>query len=117
MDLEEYRKKIEEGIIKILEDRLVQQKMDITRAGELAKYILDTLRPHMTLQQIYDVSRQFNDHFPELGPVAAEIQHDYDEQIKIAVTDQVATLIKQGKLTEATSLLKKANHQEIKLKT
>lgn len=116
MDTEEYRKKIEEEILKIMEDRLIVQKMDANRAIEMARYILSTLHPHMTLEQIHDVSKNFDKHFSELVPVMLEVQRDYDEKVKEAVTRHVSRLLKENRIAEAHELLKQATSGEVKLK-
>lgn len=116
MDTEEYRKKIEEEILKIIEERLKIHQMDAVRAREIARYILNHLHPHMTLNQIYEAVQRFDDHFSELVPVVLEVQKDYDEKIKQAVANHVSKLLKQGKITEASNLLEKALNRQVKLK-
>jgi acyl carrier protein len=44
MDPEEYRKKIEDEILQIIEEKLAAQQIDEDKASELAQYILDSLR-------------------------------------------------------------------------
>lgn len=116
MDTEEYRKKIEEEILKIIEERLKSHQMDAARAREIAKYILNHLHPHITLNQIHEAVQSFDDHFSELVPVVFEVQKDYDEKIKQAVANHVSKLLKQGKITEASNLLEKALNRQVKLK-
>ena len=116
MDNEEYRKKIELKILQIIEERLKIRQMDATKAKEIAKYILNSLHPHMRLTQIHDVVQNFDDHFSELVPIVLEVSRDYDEKIKKAVVDNVEILLKQKKINEANILLKKAVNKEIKLK-
>ncbi|MCX6726440.1 MAG: hypothetical protein NTY75_01340 [Candidatus Shapirobacteria bacterium] len=116
MDNEEYRKKIELEILQIIEDGLKAHQMDANRARELARYILSSLHPHMTLNQIHDVVQNFDDHFSELVPVVLEVSRDYDEKVKNAVVNHVGILLKQGKIEEANVLLKKAANKEVKLK-
>lgn len=115
MNTEEYRKKVEEEVLKIIEEKLKAQQMDAERAREIAKYILHSLHQHMDINQIYKAVQNFDDHFPELVPVVIEVTKDYDEKIKKVVTDHVGTLLKQGKINEANDLLKKAMNREIKL--
>lgn len=116
MDTEEYRKKIEEEVLKIIEEKLKSHEMNADRATEIAKYILQSLHPYMDINQIYTVVQNFDDHFPELVPVVVEVTKGYDEKIKKVVIDHVDTLLKQGKVDEATDLLKKAMKREIKIK-
>lgn len=116
MNTEEYRKKIEEEILEIMRNKLIEEKIDANRAIEIAKYIVSTLHPHMTLEQIHQVSKDFDKHFSELMPIVTEIQRDYDHKVKEAVTHHVSRLLKNNKIDEANSLLKKATGGEVKLK-
>ena len=115
MDTEKYRKRIENEILDIIEGRLKSREINAPRAREVAKYILSTLHPHMTLDQIHSVAQNFDEHFPELVPVVLQITNDYDDLVKKAVQEHVANLIKQNKIDEANILLKKAVNKEIKL--
>lgn len=115
MDTEEYRKKIEKEILDIIEDRLKAQEMNAVKAREIAKYILENLQPHMSLDQIHVVAQNFDDHFPELIPVVLKITNDYDEMVEKTVREHVSTLIKQHKIDDANALLKKAINKEVKL--
>ncbi len=108
MDTEEYRKKIEKEILDIIEERLKAREMNAARAREVASYILASLQPHMTLDQINTVAQNFDDHFPELIPVVLQITNDYDNIVKKTVQEHVASLIKQNKIDEANTLLKQA---------
>ncbi len=115
MDTEEYRKKIEKEVLEIIEERLKARKMNAERAREIARYILDTLKPQMSLNQIHQVVQQFDDHFPELVPVVIEVSNDYEQRIKSAVTEHVGNLLKQNKVDEANTVLKQALNKELKL--
>lgn len=115
MDTEEYRKKIEKEILDIIENRLKTRQMNAPHAQEVARYILESLHPHMTLDQINTIAQNFDDHFPELIPVVLQITNDYDDLVKKTVHAHVSTLIKQNKIDEANTLLKKAINKEVKL--
>jgi transcription termination factor NusB len=116
MDPEEYRRKIEKEIRRLMEDKLTSGTMSASRANEIADYILSTLHPHMTLNQIHELSKNFDEHFSELVPIVHEIQRDYDNRINEAVTHHVSKLLKDNKIEEAHNLLKQATSGELKLK-
>jgi hypothetical protein len=116
MDTEEYRKKIELEILEIIEEKLKARQMSAQRAKEVAQHVLSTLHPHMDINQIHAVVQNFDDNFPELVPVVLEVSRDYDEKIKNAVVNHVGTLLKQGKIDEANTILKQATSKQIKLK-
>lgn len=116
MDTEEYRKKIEEEILIIIEERLKTHQMSAARAREIARYIRSSLHPYMSLNQIYEAVQKFDDHFSELVPIVLKVSKDYEERIKKAVINHVSSLLKQGKIDEANVLLQKAINKEVKLK-
>ncbi|MCX7928541.1 MAG: hypothetical protein N2558_02550 [Patescibacteria group bacterium] len=116
MDTEEYRKKIELKILEIMEQKLKDGKMNAQRAKEIAKYVLNTLRPYMNLSQIHAVVQEFDDRFPELVPVVLEVSRNYEEQIKEVVLRHASRLLKQGKLDEANCILKQATNKQSKLR-
>ncbi len=115
MDPEEYLKKIELEVLKIIEQKLTARQMKADRAREIAKYILSTLHPHMNMNQIYAVVSKFDEQFPELIPVVVQVSQDYEDKIKKIVGEHVGNLLKQNKVSEATIILKKALNKEIKL--
>lgn len=115
MNNEEYRKKIELEILQIIKEKLEARQMDAQRVKEIAQYLLHALHPHMDIDQIYSVVKDFDKHFPELVPVVIQVTKDYDERIKNVVSEHVSILLKQGKVSEANTLLKKALNREVKL--
>lgn len=115
MDPEEYRKKLELDILAIMEERLLKGQMDAKRAREIARMVLDKLHPPLTLEQIYQIAPTLDDHFTELTEVILPIIQEHDEKIKIIVTNHAQKLIRQGKITEASEILKQANNKQIKL--
>lgn len=115
MDTEEYRKKIEEDILKIIEEKLKAGQINADRAREIARYILNTLHPHMSFDQIYIVVHNFDDHFPELIGAVTPVVNHYEDTVKKIVSDHAGKLMKQGKVTEATELIQKAINKQVKL--
>ena len=115
MNTEEYRKKIEEDILKIIEEKLKAGQMNAERAREIARYILNTLHPNMSLDQIYIVVKNFDDHFPELIPAVTPVVNHYEDTVKKIVGEHAGKLIQQGKVAEATDLMQKAINKQVKL--
>lgn len=105
MDAETYRKHIESNILDIIEKLILARKMNAARAKEIAQYILDSLKPYMDLESVYNIVKHFDEHFPELISVVLEVENDHEEQIKNIVGDRVAVLLRQNKITEANDLL------------
>lgn len=117
MDTEEYRKKIENDILTIMKARLEAGKMSPERAGEIASYVLENLKPHMSLDDIYAKVRSFDDHFPELLPAVLLVVQDYEEKIKKIVSEHLEVLIKQNKIDEASTVVKKALDMNLKVES
>lgn len=115
MNSEDYRKKIEEDILRTIEERLVSQQMDAERAKQIARLILDSLHPQMTFNQIHEVVQKFDDYFPELATVVAGVNHDYDDQVRQVVSDYAGKLIAQGKTNEAITTIHQALNKQVKL--
>ncbi len=106
MDSEEYRKKIEQDILDIIAQKLTTGEMNALRAREIAQFVLDALKPHITLEQIYQTMQNFDKHFPELVKVARSVGNDQKEMMKKIITDHVHKLLQENKLDEAISVLK-----------
>lgn len=115
MDPDEYLKKIENDILDIISAKITARKMDAVRARALARYILDNLKPGMSLDQIREIAKDFDKYFPELIPVAMAIHSDYEEQIKELVLSHVTNLLKENKFEEAHAVVKKTLNGEIKI--
>lgn len=115
MDPEEYRKKLELDILAIMEEKLRKGQMNAERARAIARLLLDKLHPPLTLEQIYQIAPTIDDHFTELTEVILPIIQEHDEKIKTIVTDHAQKLIKQGKIAEASEILRQATNKQIKL--
>lgn len=110
MDPEEYRKKLELDILKIIKEKLQKGQMDTDRAKAIAKMVLDALHPPLTLEQIYEIVPTLDDRFTELTSAVLPVIQEHDEKIKSIVTEHAQKLIKEGKIDEATKILKKATN-------
>ncbi len=108
MDAEETRKKLEQDIIAIIEQKLKNGEMDATRAQEIAKMVLEKLHPPLTLEQIYEIAPTLDDHFQELASAVQPILNEHQEVIKEVVSKHAAELIKSGRFEEAHHALKQA---------
>lgn len=109
MDPEEYRKKIELGILKIIEEKLRIGEMDADRAKAIARMLLDKLHPPLTLEQIYKIVPTLDDHFQELAAAVFPVMKDHEEEVRRIVSEHAEKLIASGKFDEATAILKQAN--------
>lgn len=108
MNPDDYRKKIEQDILDIIAQKLTTGEMTVQRARETARFVLDTLKPHMTFEQIQNIVSNFDQHFPELAKVAQSVVNDKHEVMKKTITNHVHKLLQENKLDEAVSILKGA---------
>ena len=113
MDPEEYRKKIELDILKIIEEKLRNGQMDAERAKAIARMVLDKLHPPLTLEQIYQIVPTLDDHFTELAKAVLPVVQEHDKRISTIVSEHAEKLIKMGKIDEATQVLKQANQSKV----
>lgn len=116
MDTVNYRKQIEQEVLQIIVQKLKSGQMDELRARDIAQYILDSLSPHLDINQIRAVVDKFDDYFPELMPVVTKVSGDYDNRVKELVIKYVDDLIKQSKYNEATTLIRKAIDKKLVIK-
>ena len=110
MDAEEYRKKLEQDILTILEEKLRSGDMDAHRAQAIARMVLDKLHPPLTLEQIYAVAPTLDDEFSELSRAVLPIIKEHDEQVRSIVLQHVEKLLGSGKIDEAYKALKEATN-------
>lgn len=108
MKAEEYKAKIEQDILKLLKERLSEGKMSTEHAQEIAKFVLGSLKPHMTIDEIHRVVKSFDEHFPELLPALLPIIKEYDDKVKEIVLKQVEELIDQKDIGKAVEVLNEA---------
>ncbi len=108
MDPEEYRKKIELDILKIIEEKLTNGQMDVDKAKAIARMVLDKLHPPLTLEQIYEIAPTLDDEFRELSAAVLPVIQEHDATMSKIVADHAEKLIRSGKITEAYSVLKQA---------
>lgn len=112
MNPEEYRKKIELDILKIIEEKLRNGQMDAERARAIARMVLDKLHPPLTLEQIHQIAPTLDDHFTELARAVLPVIQDHEEEVRKIVSEHAQKLIKLGKISEATAVIKQVTHKK-----
>jgi hypothetical protein len=108
MDAEEYRKKLELDILKIIEEKLTKGEMEPERAQAIARMVLTKLHPPLTLEQIHQIAPSLDDHFTELAQAVLPVIKDHHEEVERIVSEHAAKLIQSGKLSEASYMMKQA---------
>ncbi len=102
---EAYRKKIEKDILFVIKEKLLSLQMKAPKARSIARYILETLKPHMTREEIFQVAQNFDEHFQELAPIEKEVRIEHEEQIKSKISTKLAELIKEKRVDEASNII------------
>ncbi|KKP69635.1 hypothetical protein A2X44_03715 [candidate division CPR3 bacterium GWF2_35_18] len=98
---EDYRLQIEEEILNIIEEKLVNRDMKAETAQNIANLVLDTLHPHMTIEEIKRVVNDYDQYFQELTDLVVLINWDDQDGSNQKVRQKVQFLINTGKLKES----------------
>jgi len=106
MDSEEYRKKLEREILKVIKEKLMKGQMDSERAKAIAHMVLQKLLPPLTLEQIHQIAPSLDDEFRELTAAVLFVLEDHDEEVRKIVSEHAEKLIKSGKFDEAHAIIK-----------
>ena len=117
MNADDERKSLEWEILKVIREKLEQGEMDSERASQIAKLVLKTIHPGMSLQEIYKIVPTLDDQFTELSIVVLPILKEYEEKIEKKVQEHVRTLIKQGKFSEASTIAEQVIKKDTSLST
>lgn len=116
MDPEDYRKKIEFNILKIIEEKLIKGEMEPERAQAIARMVLTKLHPPLTLEQIHQIAPTLDDYFAELAQAVAPIIKDHREETEKTVAQHALKLIHSGKFNEASAIMKQTTSaQKVKI--
>lgn len=113
MDAEEYRKKLELDILKIIEEKLINGEMTPERAQAIARMLLQKLHPPLTLEQIHQIAPTLDDHFTELAQAVLPVIADHQQEVEKIVKEHAVRLINSGKFNEASSVMKQTMNSSV----
>ena len=114
MDSEEYRKKLEIDILKVIEEKLTNGQMSAERAQTIARMVLDKLHPPLTLEQIYAIAPTLDDEFRELSTAVLPVISEHDDVKRQIVSEHAEKLIKSGKIDEALLAIENITQSKVK---
>ena len=108
---------LESHVLSLIQEGLLSQDIDASRAKSIAAAVLASLKPDMTGFQLYQAASSLNERFPEVAPIVAEAGAFYEDAVRDAVASHVADLIQRGNLEEASTLAGTAieKSQEIRI--
>lgn len=115
MDTALYKDKIEEDVLKLMEEKLSTGEMSADRARDIARFVLKALKDHFTYDEMYKLIQTFDDNFPELQAVVLPIIQEYEVKVSSIVKSHVIELIKGGKSDQASDILQKTLKKQVKL--
>lgn len=112
---DDIRQDIELKVVELLKEKVAAGTMTEERSQQIAKIILDTLQPGMTLEALYKAIPKLDDTASEISPIIVPYLRDYEEHVTKKAQNQVQNFIHQGQYNAATELAEKAVRQDVKL--
>jgi len=115
MSPDDLRQQIELQVVELIKAKLADGSMTEERAQQASQIVLDSLKPGMSFEELYQAIGRLDDIVQELAPVVVPIMKQYEHQIVQPISANVSELIRQGQFDAATKLAKKAIAQDVKL--
>lgn len=115
MSPDDIRQKIELEVVEMIKAKLADGSMTEERSQQISQIVLDTLKPGMTLEELYKAIPKLDDTASELSLVTLPILREYEANIAQASIVNVSNLIKQGQFNAASKLSKDVINQDVKL--
>lgn len=112
---DDIRQDIELKVVELLKKLVEEGSVTEERSQQIAKIVLDTLSPGMSLAQLYKAIPKLDDTAPELSPIILPYLRQYEEHITKKAEVDVQNLIKSGQYDAAADLAKKTISQEVEL--
>jgi response regulator RpfG family c-di-GMP phosphodiesterase len=112
---DDIRKNIELQVVELLKAKLAEGKMTEERSMVVSNIVLDTLKPGMTITELYRAIMKMDDACPELSPIVLPFAKQYEEQVTQKATAAVENYIRIGKYDAAINLAQKVTNQEVEL--
>ena len=115
MSPDDIRQQIELRVVELIKKKLADGSMTEERAQQASQIVLDTLKPGMGYEELYQTVGKLDDTVQELAPVVLPFMKQYEREIVKPIENNVKELIMQGQYDAATKLAKQAIGQDIKL--
>jgi hypothetical protein len=115
MTPDQIRQQIELKVVEMIKAHLADGTMTEERAQTISQYVLDTLVPGSSFEELFKAIPKLDDTFQELSPIILPILEDYEKNVNKKAMQSVSELIRQGQYDAAAKLGKMAVNQEIKL--
>lgn len=115
MSPDDIRQQVELAVVELIKKKLADGSMTEERAQQASQIVLDTLKPGMGYEELYQAVGRLDDVVQELAPVVLPIMEQYEREIVKPIENNVKELIMQGQYDAATKLAKQAISQDVKL--
>lgn len=115
MTPDDIRQQIELAVVELIKKKLADGSMTEERAQQASQIVLDTLKPGMNFEELYQAIGKLDDVVQELAPIVLPMMEQYERDIVKPIQKNVEDLIMQGQYDAATKLAKQAIGQEVKL--
>lgn len=115
MSPDEIREQVEAEIVDFIKAKVEAEEMTEERAQELAQLVLDTLKPGMSLEEVYRALPHLDNTFSEISYIIVPYLRDYEQGVTQKAAIEVQQLIRGGHYKEAKELADKVIRQDVKL--
>lgn len=104
---EDFRQYIEVEVLIIIKDLSEKGTSTQEHIQEIAKLVLERIKPGMTIEELYLSSVKLDDNFSELAPLVFKIMKFYEDHYEKKALDEVSQMIRSGKFDDAQDMVKK----------
>ena len=115
MTPDQIRQQIELKVVELLKKLLKAGMITEERSREVSKWVLQTLKPSMSLEELFKAIAKLDDSFPELSAITLPYLREYEEKITQKSKEKVEDFIRHGQYDAAIKLAKDTVNQDVKL--
>ena len=115
MTPDQIREDIELAVVELIKAKLADGTMTDARSQQISQLVLDTLKPGMSLEELYKAIFTLDDKCTELSPIVLPYAQKYEENIAQKASDVVSSYIKVGKYDAAIKLTDDVVNENVKL--
>jgi len=115
MTPDQIREDIELAVVELIKAKLADGTMTDARSQQISQLVLDTLKPGMSLEELYKAIFTLDDTCTELSPIVLPYAQKYEDNIAQKASDVVSSYIKVGKYDAAIKLTDDVVNENVKL--
>lgn len=115
MSPDQIREDIELAVVELIKEKTADGSMTEARAQQISQFVLDTIKPGMSLEELYKAIFTLDDSAAELAPIVLPYAQTYEQNVARKASDVVSSYIKVGKYDAAIKLTDDVVHENVKL--